>query len=98
MAELQVRVRNIARASAEEHRTGLIAYLALEYGAFAFDSVCLRRTADSRFVLSYPQRRDRGGRAHAYVRPLSDPERREIERQVLSQLNIEDLLAPEGRS
>src|SRR5262245_47057378 len=91
----EVVVRSCTRARADERRSGLIAYLALQYGDLALDSVVLRRTQDARYVLSFPQRRDREGRAHAYVKPVSDAARREVERQVLAQLNIQQLDAPE---
>ena len=91
----EVVVRSVTRAGTADRRAGLVAFLALEYGELALDSVVLRRTLDSRYVLAFPQRRDRAGRAHAYVKPLSDTSRKEIERRVLAQLNIEQLDAPE---
>ena len=91
----EVLVRSCTRAGAAERRSGLVAYLALQYGDLALDSVVLRRTLDSRYVLSFPQRRDREGRAHAYVKPISDAARADVERRVLAQLNIEQLDAPE---
>jgi len=91
----EVIVRSCTRASEADRRGGLVAYLTLEYGNLALDSVVLRRTLDSRYVLSFPQRRDRVGKAHAYVKPISDGARAEVERQVLAQLNIEQLDTPE---
>jgi len=91
----EVLVRSCTRAGAADRRSGLVAYLELEYGNLALDSIVLRRTLDSRYVLSFPQRRDKAGRAHAYVKPISDSARAEVERQVLAQLNIEQLDAPE---
>ena len=50
------------------------------------DGITLRRTADGRFALSFPERTDRGGRRHAYIRPINDAARQQIERQVLKGL------------
>ncbi|MEO6594325.1 MAG: hypothetical protein ABIP94_06195 [Planctomycetota bacterium] len=89
MANHRVRVRSVTRASAAERQGGLLAYLTIDYGDIALDSVVLRRTLDSRHVLSFPQRRDRAGRVHAYVKPVSEAARVEIERQVFAQVDVE---------
>jgi hypothetical protein len=91
----EVVVRSCTRANASERRSGLVAFLQIQYGELALDSVTLRRTRDSRYVLSFPQRRDQAGRAHAYVKPISDVARIEVERRVLAQLNVAQLDAPE---
>lgn len=91
----EVLVRSCTRAGAAERRSGLVAYLALQYGDLALDSITLRRTRDSRYVLSFPQRRDKAGNTHAYVKPISDAARVEVEKQVLAQVNIAQLDAPE---
>ena len=92
MAEL--RVRTWVRGTDAEVRTGLLGYLSVEYGAIVLDSIVLRRTAEGRFALSFPARTDRAGRRHAYVRPVDDDARREIERAILGQLGQRPDVAP----
>ena len=62
--------------------------------ALALDGVALRRTRDGRRTLSFPARRDRQGRDHPYVRPLSTEARSAIERQVLDALGLEPEVRP----
>jgi len=50
------------------------------------DGVAVRSTLDGRWALSFPARRDGAGRQHAFVRPLSDDVRRDIEQQVFHAL------------
>ena len=68
---------------------GLIGYLRLGVGDLMIDGVTLRRRRDGRPVLSYPKRRDGGGRQHAIVRPRDDQARRAIEAAVLEVLGLE---------
>ena len=82
----EVRVRSWVRASDQNVRDGLLGYLSVFYGALVLDGITLRMTADRRFVLSFPERTDRAGRRHAYIRPADDDARRVIEREILAQL------------
>lgn len=77
-----VRIRSWVRGSDEDERAGLIGYLSLLYGDLVLDGVTVRRTADGRITLSWPAKRDRSGRGHAYVRPLDDAARRRIEKAI----------------
>ena len=86
MFDPKIRVRTWADATDAEARTGLIAYLSVTYGALVLDGIALRRTAEGRFALSFPERTDRAGRRHAIVRPADAAARQEIERQILAQL------------
>ena len=86
MADHEVRVRTWVRASDDDIRTGLLGYLSVEHGPWIFDGICLRRTADGRFALSFPARTDRAGRRHSYIRPADDVARKAIEREILAQL------------
>lgn len=43
------------------------------------DGIAVRRTRSGRYEVTFPQRRDGGGRAHAFVRPASTAARRAIE-------------------
>jgi hypothetical protein len=86
MADYEVRVRSWVRASDDDIRTGLLGFLSLTYGSFVFDSICLRRSATGKLILSFPQKTDRAGRKHAFVRPADDAARQAVEREVLRQL------------
>jgi DNA-binding cell septation regulator SpoVG len=70
-------------------RSGLLAWVScIVGGELLIDGLALRRTVDGRLTLSFPSRRDRAGREHAYVRPLGDGVRQAIERQVLDALDL----------
>lgn len=86
MASSNVRVHSWTPASAADVRSGLLGFVAAQYGNLILDCLAVRRTADGRIVLSYPARTDRGGRRHAIVRPLDDAAREELEREVLRQI------------
>lgn len=70
---------------------GLLAYVRIEFGPLVLDGVTLRRHADGRLGLTYPERTDRAGRRHPLVRPVDDVARREIEAHVLRELNRQEL-------
>jgi DNA-binding cell septation regulator SpoVG len=77
-------VRFTATSRADRDR-GLLAYAAFRLnGALQLDGIALRRTRDGRVALSFPCRRDRAGRRHPLVHPLTDAARRSIEVQVLA--------------
>jgi DNA-binding cell septation regulator SpoVG len=82
-------VRFTASSDAEAQR-GLLAYVKLEFGPFIFDGITLRRHADGRLGLTYPERTDRAGRRHPLVRPVDDAARREIEEAVLRELTKQE--------
>ena len=86
MKDPDVRVRSWIKASDAEVRTGLLGYLSVTYGDLILDGIVLRRTADGRFVLSFPARTDRSGRRHSYIRPVDDETRRQIEAVILGEL------------
>lgn len=77
-------------ATPEEKETGLLGWCSyLMGGTVQIDGVAVRRTADGRRALSFPARRDGQGRQHAYVKPLDDQARREIEAAVFSALGMQ---------
>ena len=86
MADHEVRVRTWVRASDDDVKSGLLGFISVEFGPWIFDGICLRRSADGRFVLSFPARTDRAGRKHSYIRPVHDEARKAIEREILGQL------------
>lgn len=94
MADPTILVRTWVRASDEDRRGGLLGFLSVTYGTLILDGICLRRTADARFALSFPARTDRAGRRHSYIRPVDDTVRQDIEREILWQLGErEDFVA-----
>ena len=86
MVDHQVRVRTWVRGSDAEVRSGLLGFISVECGRWIFDGICLRRTTDGRFALSFPARTDRAGKRHSYLRPVDDQARKAIEREILGQL------------
>lgn len=86
MADHEVRLRTWVKASDAEIRTGLLGFVSIGYGDLVLDGLVLRKTADGRFVLSFPARTDRAGRRHSYIRPANDEVRKAIEAELLWQL------------
>ena len=78
-------------------RRGLLGFVSFRIGQLRIDGVTVRRTSDGRLALSFPAHRDRLGRDHAYIRPLEDAVRRQIERQVLSAIFIPRHEQPEDQ-
>lgn len=85
---MNVHVLGTVRATDAQRATGLLAWLTIETERLVLDSVQLRRTLDGRHVLSWPERRDAGGRKHAVVRPVDDDARRAIEAAIFEQLGV----------
>ncbi|MBZ0154103.1 MAG: hypothetical protein K8J09_21470 [Planctomycetes bacterium] len=72
----------------------MLGFISVTYGTLVLDGICLRRTAEGRYTLSFPARTDRAGRRHPYIRPVDDSVRQEIEREILWQLGErEDFVA-----
>ncbi|MCC7171370.1 MAG: hypothetical protein IT459_13060 [Planctomycetes bacterium] len=79
-------------ASPTLHATGLLGWARFTIdGRLGLDGVAVRRTRGGRLALSFPERVDAHGRAHAFVRPLDPATRLAIEVQVF------DVLAKDGR-
>ncbi len=90
----ELRIRSWVRATNDELRGGLLGYLTLDFGPLVLDSLAVRRTADGRVTLSYPERRDRAGRRHAIFRPRDDAARRTLERAILGELALQQEVEP----
>ena len=62
-------------------RTGLLGFITCTLNdRVRLDGITLRRTRTGRLALTFPARRDRRGHEHAYVAPLDDAARREIDK------------------
>ena len=72
-------------------RAGLIGWVTFVVGgALRVDGVALRRTRDGRFSLSFPVAKYTPESEYHVIRPVDDEARREIERQILAALDLED--------
>ena len=69
--------------------TGLLGWIEFSVAGLRVEGVTLRRTADGRYALSFPERRLLRNHRRYYVRPLDDRARRHIERQVFSALHLD---------
>ena len=77
-----------APASGADQRTGLLGFVTFTRGDLVLDGITVRRTCEGRLTLSFPARRGRCGEQHAYIRPLDDRARRDIERQILGAVDL----------
>jgi DNA-binding cell septation regulator SpoVG len=86
------KVRVVAFSNAAPHHveTGLLGWLACEFGdLLRVSSITLRRTHEGVLYLSFPERVDSAGRRHADVHPLTKESRRAIERAVIRALEVQ---------
>lgn len=88
MDEIEVRLRTWTRGSEDDERQGLLGFVSLDYGDIVLDSLVIRRTSAGRLTISWPERRDRHGRAHPYVRPRDEVSRRRIEKAVFGAATV----------
>ena len=86
-----IRAIRFTPSSDAEAARGLLAYVKLEYGPLVLDGITLRRHADGRLGLAFPERTDSRGRRHPLVRPINDAARVEIEGEVLRELNRQEV-------
>ncbi len=82
-----VRSKRAGKADARRGLEGWISFLVND--AIRIDGATLRRSADGKLFLAFPERRDSRGNAHALAYPVTDEARREIERQVFALLKSE---------
>jgi len=80
-----IRIRSWVRGSDADIRTGLLGFVSVYYGDVVLDGLTVRQTADGRLTLSFPERRDRRGGRHPYIRPVDDAARQRIEKAILSE-------------
>ena len=84
MSSPDIRVRSWVRGSDADVRTGLLGFVSVYYGDVVLDGLTVRQTADGRLTLSFPERRDRRGGRHPYIRPIDDAARQRIERAIFA--------------
>lgn len=94
MADHEVRIRSWVRGSDEDARAGLIGYVSLFYGALILDGITVRRTAEGRLTLAFPERRDGLGRRHLIARPVNEAARQAIERVVFGAATVAEAVEP----
>ena len=84
----------LAPAGDADTRAGLLGWLAVTLnGQVQLDGLTLRLTANGHYALSFPARRDRRGFDHAYIKPLDNAARQDLERQVFAALGVEGTVA-----
>lgn len=94
VADLALRVHRWVRGSDANVRSGLLGFVSIAYGELLLDGVCVRRTSDQRYCLSFPAREDRSGHRHCYFRPANEEAWRAIEHEILTQLGELGELVP----
>ena len=62
-----------------------------QFGWAIVEGVTLPKDVEGRLGLSWPERTDRVGRLHLYIRPIDDAARREIEDEVVRELTRQEL-------
>lgn len=88
-----LRIRTWVRGTADDERAGLLGYLSVHVGDLLLDGLTVRRTAQGRLTLAFPERRDRQGRRHPYFRPVDDAARQRFERAVFAAARVQEDLA-----
>tara|TARA_R110002096_G_scaffold70812_1_gene169536 strand:- start:1 stop:279 length:279 start_codon:yes stop_codon:yes gene_type:complete len=83
-----IRLRTWVRGSDKDVRSGLLGFVSVFYGDLVLDGITVRRTADGRLTLSFPQRRDGRGRSHPLFRPVDDDARLRIEKAIFDAATI----------
>ena len=69
-----------------DRRLGLYGWASCQVADWFVGGLAVRRTQAGDVRVSFPQRRDKRGRAHPLVHPLNSSLRREIEAQVIARL------------
>lgn len=88
MTPAPISLRSWIAGSDDDVRGGLLGYVSIIFGDVVIDGLTVRRTAGGRLTLSFPERRDRQGRRHPYVRPVDDDARRRIERAIFGEATV----------
>lgn len=74
----------ISPAPPSEAERGVLAWVSCTLaGRCRIDGLAIRRTLQGELRVTFPARRDRGGRRHAYVWPIDRDDRASIEHEIL---------------
>lgn len=88
---LRVTGVQLVSAGADARISGLLGWVSFTLNdGVRLDGIALRRAADGRLVLSFPERRDGAGRRHPYIRPVDDEARRTIEQEILTAIGLDE--------
>ncbi len=78
-------------APEREFERGLLGWVScIVNGTLRLDGITVRRTLRGRLTLSFPAKPGLTGAQFFYVRPLDDQARREVERQILAAIHLEE--------
>ncbi len=89
MPDLRVSEVRFVAASPAEQETGLIGWVSLLLDdSLRIDGVGLRRTLAGDLTISFPARKDRRGKLHPMIRPLSDGVRLDLQHRIFSALGM----------
>jgi len=94
VANPELRVRSWAKGSDDDIRRGLLGFVSVNYGDLVLDGITVRRTAEGRLTLSFPQRRDGRGRSHPLFRPIDDAARLRIEKAIFDAATLAEQVQP----
>jgi hypothetical protein len=74
--------------------TGLLGWITCTInGVVRLRGITLRRTSQGRLAFSFPSRRDSSGRMLPFVKPVGSAVRREMLRQILAAIGLEEPVA-----
>jgi hypothetical protein len=90
-ARVQVSGVRFTPATDAESRRGLLGWVTCTLnGLVRLRGITLRRTAQGRLAISFPCSCDSVGRRLPYIKPIARHVRREIERQILEALDLQE--------
>lgn len=79
-------VHSVRFSPARDRGDGLLGFVGFKLGKVILDGIAVRRTAAGEIVLSFPERTDRNGKRHPFIRPLDQAAREQITREVIAEL------------
>lgn len=88
MSDPLIKLRSWVRGSDSDMRSGLLGFVSVIYGDLILDGLTIRRTAEGRLTISYPERRDGRGRRHPLFRPIDDDARLRIEKAIIGAATV----------
>jgi hypothetical protein len=91
------RVLTVARvcftpATETDQLGGLLGWVAADIGEFRFDGLTVRRTAEGKTRIFFPEKKLHGGQRVALARPLSKGAARGVEKHLIARLRAQRAL------